>query len=351
MGLLIGSTISFTKEVKADSSGQTAVSEYALSWDGHTEMPYIYGGPGGRSGPMTLEECSEQGVGFDCSAFTAMVYRHFGIEITAQSDAQRSEAYAVYYSEEDAVPGDIAWWEGHVAIYIGDGKIVHTNTSRPPTNYPHVSTFAGEGANYNAPAAYLRMVEDVSDLGTPSNSDQVEENVEEAIGYGSMITESDLTGMPIPSTLSAEQNRIELKDRSSLTKYDIANLEYIKSYLESSNGETTHWYSILTSFIGIVLIFYSVLLLVALFFDRSNQWFDFSLLWFLSFGKYRLVDSYDVRSGLVSTGYDSSSDVIYITTGMVVARSVMVLIVGCLLVSGILGNTIANIVSSIVSGV
>ena len=88
MGLLIGSTISSTKSVKADSSGQTAVSEYALSWDGHTEMPYIYGGPGGRSGPMTLEECSEQGVGFDCSAFTAMVYRHFGIEITAQSDAQ-----------------------------------------------------------------------------------------------------------------------------------------------------------------------------------------------------------------------------------------------------------------------
>ena len=75
------------------------------------------------------------------------------------------------------------------------------------------------------------------------------------------------------------------------------------------------------------------------------------MLWFLSFGKYRLVDSYDVKSGLVSTGYDSNSNVTYITTGMVVARSVMVLIVGCLLVSGILGNTIANIVSSIVSGV
>ena len=77
----------------------------------------------------------------------------------------------------------------------------------------------------------------------------------------------------------------------------------------------------------------------------------FSLLWFLSFGKYRLVDSCDVRSGLVSTGYDSSSDVTYITTGMVVARAVLVLVIGCLFVSGILGNTIANIVSSIVSGV
>ena len=208
--------------VKADTGGQTAVSEYALSWDGHTELGYQIAGPGGRTeGLMTLEECSEAGAKFDCSAFTSMVYRHFGIEIPAQSEAQKAAAKQIFYNEEDAVPGDIAWWYGHVAIYIGDGKVMHTNTHRPPTNYPHVSTFAGEGANYRTPDAYLRMVDDVSELGEAGST--TEEDVENAVGYGSMITESDLTGMPIKSTLIDEQQRIELKDRSSLSSYDIDN--------------------------------------------------------------------------------------------------------------------------------
>ena len=40
--------------VKADTGGQTAVSEYALSWEGHTELGHQIGGPGGRTeGLMT----------------------------------------------------------------------------------------------------------------------------------------------------------------------------------------------------------------------------------------------------------------------------------------------------------
>lgn len=326
---------------------QTAVSEYALSWDGHTEMPYIFGGPGGRSGPMTLEECSEQGVGFDCSGFTSMVYRHFGIEIPAQSEAQMSAAVAVYYSEEDAVPGDIAWWQGHVAIYIGNGKIVHTNTSRPPTNYPHVSTFAGEGANYRAPAAYLRMVENVADLGEPENSDEAEENVEEAVGYGSMITESDLTGMPIKSTLVEEQQRLQLMDRSALTSYDIANLDYIQEALKADNPDAATWYGVATSAVGLFCIIYAILLVMAYMLDYSNQFINFSLLNFISFGKFRIIDWDDYHSGLIDTGYNSARKVTYLTKGMLATRVIILVVIGCLLLSGFIGDTIATLVSNI----
>lgn len=319
-----------------------------MSWDGHTELPYVFGGPGGRSGPMTLEECSEQGVSFDCSAFTSMVYRHFGIEIPAQSEAQYSAAKQVFYSESEAIPGDIVWWQGHVGIYIGDGKIVHTNTSRPPTNYPHVSTFSGEGANYRAPDAYLRMVDNIEDLGTASQG--TEDAVEDAVGYGSMITESDLTGMPIKSTLVEEQNRIELKSRSSLTSYDIENLSYIEEYLKSDERDISAWYTKFTSFIGIVLIFYSILLLIAYILDYSNQFIDFSLLAFISFGKFRIIDWDDYHSGMIETGWNPSRKVTYLTKGMLFIRVVILIIIGCLLISGFIGNSIATLISTIFSG-
>ena len=335
------------KVLADESSRQTAVSEYALSWDGHTELNYIFGGPGGRSGPMTLEECSEQGVGFDCSAFTSMVYRHFGIEIPAQSEAQHSAAKAIYYSEEDAIPGDIVWWQGHVGIYIGDGKIVHTNTSRPPTNYPHVSTFAGEGANYRAPSAYLRMVNNIEDLGEPNNAQQAEESVEEAIGYGSMITESDLTGMPIKSTLVEEQQRLQLLDRSSLSTYDIQNLDYIKEYLEADDPDSAAWYTRVTAFLGTICIFYAIFLVVAYILDYSNQFIDFSLLAFISFGKFRIIDWDDYHSGLIDTGWDAKRKVTYLTKSMLAIRVVLLIIIGCLLLSGFIGNTIADLVSAV----
>ena len=339
--------LSVSADESDSSSKQTAVSEYALSWDGHTEMPYVFGGPGGRSGPMTLEECSEQGVGFDCSGFTSMVYRHFGIEIPAQSEAQYAAAVAVYYSEEDAMPGDIVWWSGHVGIYIGDGKIVHTNTSRPPTNYPHVSTFAGEGANYRAPAAYLRMVNNIEDLGEPENQEEAEENVEEAVGYGSMITESDLTGMPIKSTLVAEQQRLQLLDRSSLTRYDIENLNYIKETLEADDPDSATWYGVVTSALGLFCIAYAILLVMAYMLDYSNQFIDFSLLNFISFGKFRIVDWDDYHSGLIDTGYDSNRKVTYLTKGMLAIRVVLLVVIGCLLLSGFIGDTISTLVSKI----
>lgn len=334
------------EKVYADQSKQTAVSEYALSWDGHSEIKYQMGGPGGRS-IKTLEECSEQGATTDCSGFTAMVYAHFGITIPAQSEAQYAAAKAIYYSEEDAMPGDIAWWQGHVAIYIGDGKIVHTNTRYPPTNYPHVSTFAGEGANYRAPSAYLRMVDNIEDLGAPANSSQAEEDVENAVGYGSIMTESDLTGMPIKSTLVAEQQRLELLDRSSLTKYDIQNLEYIKEYLNSNDPDTATWYTRVTAFLGIVCIFYAILLLVAYMLDYSNQFIDFSLLSFISFGKFRIIDWDDYHSGLVDTGWNAKKKITYLTKSMLILRVVILIVIGCLLLSGFIGNTIANLVSTI----
>lgn len=72
--------------------------------------PYVYG----ASGPYS----------FDCSGFTSYVYRQFGVSLPRTSSSQGTVGKAVSYSE--AKPGDLIAYSGHVAIYVGNGKMIHS---------------------------------------------------------------------------------------------------------------------------------------------------------------------------------------------------------------------------------
>lgn len=85
------------------------VAEYAVQFVGN---PYKWGG-------SSLTE------GTDCSGFVMKVYEHFGVELPHSSSADRKQGVAVTGGLENAKPGDLICYSGHVAIYIGDGKIVH----------------------------------------------------------------------------------------------------------------------------------------------------------------------------------------------------------------------------------
>ncbi len=66
--------------------------------------------------------------GADCSGFTQSVYKAFGYKIPRTSYQQRSAGKAVTYAE--AQPGDLICYAGHVAMYIGNGKIVHASSAK-----------------------------------------------------------------------------------------------------------------------------------------------------------------------------------------------------------------------------
>lgn len=94
------------------ATGQ-AVVDYACQYIGNK---YVYGG-------------NDINNGIDCSGFTKYVYAHFGVTLPRYSGAQRSCGVAVSYSE--AQPGDLFFYSGHVAIYMGNGQIVHASNSKP----------------------------------------------------------------------------------------------------------------------------------------------------------------------------------------------------------------------------
>ena len=86
---------------------------YALQFVGN---PYVWGG-------NSLTH------GCDCSGFVNLIYRHFGFTgVPRYSQAFKEYGRPVAYANIKA--GDIVVYPGHVAIYIGNGKIVEAQSSK-----------------------------------------------------------------------------------------------------------------------------------------------------------------------------------------------------------------------------
>lgn len=95
------------------SASGNAVAQFALQFKGN---PYVYGGTSLTNGA-------------DCSGFVMSVYKNFGVDLPHSSSADRHVGSAVA-SLEEAQPGDLICYSGHVALYIGDNQIVHASTKK-----------------------------------------------------------------------------------------------------------------------------------------------------------------------------------------------------------------------------
>ena len=100
-----------------NSAVRTAIVAYAKQFLG---VPYVYGGTSLTNGA-------------DCSGFTMRIFEHFGVSTGRTSRDQAANGREI--SLDQIQPGDLLFYASgktidHVALYIGDGKIIHASTSK-----------------------------------------------------------------------------------------------------------------------------------------------------------------------------------------------------------------------------
>lgn len=111
-----------TSSSSSSGSGSSIV-DYATQFVGN---PYVWGGTSLTSGA-------------DCSGFTQSVYAQFGYSLPRTSYEQQNWGTEVSYA--DAQPGDLICYGGHVAIYMGNGQIVHASNSRDGIKISNDATY------------------------------------------------------------------------------------------------------------------------------------------------------------------------------------------------------------------
>lgn len=104
-----------TKVAEASQSEvSTSSSSIVETGKKYLGVPYVWGG-------------TNPSVGLDCSGFTQLVFRQHGINLPRVARAQAKVGTRIN-SLAEAQPGDLVGMRNgsHIAIYAGDGKILHS---------------------------------------------------------------------------------------------------------------------------------------------------------------------------------------------------------------------------------
>lgn len=121
------------------SDVRVSLVQYATQFVGN---PYVWGG-------TSLTR------GADCSGFVLSVYANYGVSLPHSSGAQANCGTKISASE--AKPGDLFFYGNgsrinHVAIYIGNGQVVHASSPK--------SGIKISGAYYRTPVKVVRIIND-----------------------------------------------------------------------------------------------------------------------------------------------------------------------------------------------
>lgn len=129
-----------TEEVSVGVSGLRAqMVAYAKQFLGN---PYVWGGTSLTNGT-------------DCSGFTMGIYRKFGYSLPRVSGSQAGSGRSV--SSSGAKPGDLVFYGSgsrisHVAMYIGNGQVIHASTTRTGIKISNM--------NYRTPVKIVKVIND-----------------------------------------------------------------------------------------------------------------------------------------------------------------------------------------------
>lgn len=116
------------EDVLSEEELRQQIVDFALQFEGN---PYVYGGTSLTNGA-------------DCSGFVMSVFAQFGYSLPRVAADQYNQS--AKKSVEDLEPGDLIFYGSgisHVALYIGNGQIIHASTSASGikiSNYDYEAT-------------------------------------------------------------------------------------------------------------------------------------------------------------------------------------------------------------------
>jgi cell wall-associated NlpC family hydrolase len=111
----------------------SAATRVLRTGDAYVGVPYVWGGNTPRQG-------------FDCSGFTKYVFARSGVKLPRTSREQARAGRAVAADFSALRPGDLMFFAepgeaiSHVAIYAGNGRILHSASSVGGVGYTDLNT-------------------------------------------------------------------------------------------------------------------------------------------------------------------------------------------------------------------
>ncbi len=128
------------KELKLGSGVSNTRANLVNMAKQHLGEAYVWGG-------------TRLGVGVDCSGFTQALYRKMGYSISRTSRSQARGGRTI--SASQLKPGDLVFYGSsryisHVAMYIGNGQIIHASTRRDGIKISNL--------NYRTPVKCVRYI-------------------------------------------------------------------------------------------------------------------------------------------------------------------------------------------------
>ena len=119
------------------ATASASAARVLATGDRHRGVRYVYGG-------------AKPSAGFDCSGFVQYVFGRHGVSLPRTSRQQATAGQALPQALTALKPGDLMLFSSkgrgvdHVAIYVGDNRIIHSSAGAGGVVYDDLSTPRGK---------------------------------------------------------------------------------------------------------------------------------------------------------------------------------------------------------------